>query len=225
MGSPKQSIAELWECLTSYQLRHHLLDDPYVLVLAFILALPSFWKAAWMSWNVLAVIFFYCSIFFFFAACQKLHYFLPAPLASLYGLDSMSEQLWQYETIFIFYPLLFTISLWCGKSRIALILIIGGSYLIWRTLSDSIAYITTILSPSQSWVADIQEHGDLITLSLMLFLLLNSLFLSISMPRILIRRISKEEQEWIEHVQEYKHQRSSFMPSNIPDLPPPPPLQ
>ncbi len=221
MGSPMQDMYELWECFTSYQLRHHLLDSPYILTISFLLALPSLKNKDWMSWNFLTVFFFYCSVFYLCAALGIISYFFPPSLIPFYGLDSLGDMLWKYESVFVVYPCLLILTILKGKCIKLIALILAGNFIAWHLVTYISTSLFSSLSSSFSWTHHLHENADFVTLCLMVFFAINAALLSIILPDMCSRRLSKEEKEWVDHVQEYKRSKKSFVPTIIPDFPPP----
>ncbi len=212
---------ELWECFTSYQLRHHLLDSPYIIALSFFLALPSLKNKDWMSWNFLTVFFIYSLSFYLSAALNLISFYFPPSLLPHYGLDSLGEKIWEYETVFIVYPCLILLTLAKGKARVLLSIILTSHFIAWHLFT----YISTLafsgLSSYFSWAHYLHVNADVVALCMMIFFTINAIILSINLPRTYTRRLSKEEKEWEQHVQEYKKSKKSFVPITIPDLPAP----
>ncbi len=221
MGSPKQDLYELWECFTSYQLRHHLLDSPYIIALSFFLALPSLKKKDWMSWNFLTVFFFYSLLFYLCAASDMIGFYFPPSLIPHYGLDSLGEKLWEYESVFIVYPCLLLLTLMKVKAWRLLAIILVANFIGWHSVSFLFTWLFSVLSSHASWAYYLHTNADVVALCLMIFFLTNACVLSVTLPRTYKRRLSKEEKEWEEHVQEYRRSKTSFVPTVIPDLPAP----
>ncbi len=213
VGSPRQSLPELWESLFSYHLRQHLLQFPsYIVILAFLLASPSLMNQAWMGWNIVGVLTLSMCIFIGMALAGQLHLFLPSPLRDVYNYEIMQEAIWGYESLLFLYPTLLLIA-WClGRAPFTVALIALSNYLL--------VYVCGLLMKLLiSYSPDRAAHLELYALILLIFFTCNASLLAAVLPLVLHRPTSPEELEWEKHVATYKREKISFKPMHIP-LPP-----
>ncbi len=213
-GSPRQSIPDLWERLSSYQLRHHLLEFPsYALFFALLLALPSLLRKGWMSWNILASASLAACAYLLSAITGMLPFFIAPPMSYIYHAEILGEAIWNYESALLVYPLLCALSLWRSRMPHWVFLIGLANYTGWYIAGAGLTLVFDGVAPSRN-------EMEIYTMGLLAFFLSNAALLSIALPQLHHRNISKEEQEWRQHVQDYQRQKTSFRPMCIPAPPP-----